>query len=143
MAMFYKDRHMTLPQALEALYETYGHYEEQVISITIGGTDPSANMARIMSSLRAQLPTSVGGVGVQRVGDFKKGEYIEGERTYPTGLPKSDVLHFLMEDGCTVIIRPSGTEPKVKLYILACGDSRDDCGAKVALYKNEFGEMLK
>ena len=134
---------MTLPQALEALYNTYGHYEEQVISITIGGTDPTGNMARIMSSIRENLPTNVGGVAVKRVGDFKKGEYFEGENTYPTGLPKSDVLHFLMEDGCTVVVRPSGTEPKVKLYILTSGESHEDCAAKVELYKKEFGEMLK
>jgi len=143
MAMFYKDQNMTLPQALEALYKTYGHYEEQVISITIGGTDPTGNMARIMSSIRENLPTTVGGVAVKRVGDFKKGEYFEGENVYPTGLPKSDVLHFLMEDGCTVVVRPSGTEPKVKLYILTSGSSHEDCAAKVELYKKEFGEMLK
>ena len=143
MAMFYKDQAMTLPQALEALYEKYGFYEEQVISITIGGNDPSENMARIMSAIREHLPTEVGGVRVSRVGDFKKGEYIEGECTVPTGLPRSDVLNFAMEDGCTVIIRPSGTEPKVKLYILTCGDSHEECAAKVTLYKKEFGEMLK
>ena len=143
MAMFYKEQNMTLPQALEALYKTYGFYLEQTISIAIGGTDPSANMVRIMSSIREELPTVVGGIKVDRVGDFKKGEYIEGERTYPTGLPKSDMLHFSMEDGCTVIIRPSGTEPKVKLYILSTGESKAECEAKVELYKKEFGALLK
>ncbi len=143
MAMFYKDQNMTLPQALEALYEKYGYFVEGVLSVAIGGTNPTENMNNIMSSLRDNLPTAVGGVRVLKVGDFKKGEYIEGENTYPTGLPTSDVLHFTLEDGCTVIIRPSGTEPKVKLYILTSGESKADCEAKAEIYKKEFGEMLK
>lgn len=143
MAMFYKEHSLTLPQALEALYKEYGYYVENIVSLTIGGTNPTENMNKIMSSLRENLPTAVGGIKVLKVGDFKRGEYIEGENTYPTGLPASDVLHFTMEDGCTVIIRPSGTEPKVKLYILTSGESKEDCESKVELYKKEFGELLK
>ncbi|MBR5782696.1 MAG: phospho-sugar mutase [Clostridia bacterium] len=143
MAMYYKDKGMTLPQGLAALYEEYGYYQEQIVSLTIGGTNPTENMNKIMSSLRAELPTQVGGRKALRVGDFMRGEYIEGDNVIPTGLPKSDVLHFTMDDGCTVIVRPSGTEPKVKLYILSSGKDAPECQAKIDIYKKEFGELLK
>lgn len=143
MAMYYKDRALTLPQALEALYKEYGYYQEKTVSVKIGGANPLENMSRIMSTLREALPSEVGGIKVQRVGDFKKGEFVEGDKTYATGLPKSDVLHFTMEDGCTVIIRPSGTEPKVKLYILTSGNCHEDCRQKIAVYEKEFGQLLK
>ncbi len=142
MAMYYKDHNMSLPQALEALYKEYGYYKEDVLSITIGGTDPKANMDATMRRLRVALPDEVGGVKVERVGDFKRGEYIAGGEVSPTGLPLSDMLHFTMADGSTVIIRPSGTEPKVKLYILTNGTDQEDCEKKSALYKKEFGALL-
>ncbi len=142
MAMYYKDKNMTLPMALENMYREYGYYMEKIVSITIGGVDPKANMDAIMSGIRSNLPEKVGFNKVVRVGDFLRGEYIEGDNCYPTGLPTSDVLYFTMDDGVSVIIRPSGTEPKVKLYILSSGSSKADCMSKIALYEKEFGAML-
>ena len=143
MAMYYKERNMTLPQALQALYKEYGYFCESTVSVTIGGNNPTENMNRIMNNIRADLPTVVGGIKVQKVGDFKAEKYFEGENTYPTGLPQSDILHFTMEDGCTVIIRPSGTEPKVKIYTLTSGESNEYCLAKVDFYQKEFGALLQ
>ncbi len=143
MAMYYKEKNMTLPQAMQALYEEYGYFYENTISVKIGGSNPTENMSRIMSGLRADLPTVIGDVKVQKVGDFKEGKFFEGDNSYPTGLPQSDVLHFTMEDGCTVIIRPSGTEPKVKLYILTGGESKEYCMKKLEFYQKEFGQLLQ
>ena len=145
MAMYYKDKNMTLPQALEALYQKYGYYDEKIVSIVIGGLEPKENMNKMMTSLREELPENVGGHRVVKVGDFLLEQYKDtatGEIT-TTGLPKSDVLHFTMENGCNVIIRPSGTEPKVKLYILTSGKSKAECAEKIKTYEKAFGEMLK
>lgn len=142
MAMYYKDKNMTLPMALERMYKEYGYYMEKIVSLTIGGVDPKANMDAMMAGMRENLPQKVGFNKVARVGDFLKGEYIEGENHYPTGLPVSDVLYFTMDDGVSVIVRPSGTEPKVKLYILSSGNSKADCMSKIAVYEKEFGAML-
>lgn len=143
MAMYYKDQNMTLPQALEAMYKTYGYYSEKIVSLTIGGVDPKANMAEMMKNMRENSPEKVGFNKVLRVGDFLKGEWNENGTISATGLPKSDVLYFVMEDGVSVIVRPSGTEPKVKLYILSSGNSLADCESKIEFYEKEFGGMMK
>ena len=143
MAMYYKDQNMTLPQALEAMYKTYGYYSEKIVSLTIGGVDPKANMAAMMKNMRENSPEKVGFNKVLRVGDFLKGEWNENGVISATGLPKSDVLYFVMEDGVSVIVRPSGTEPKVKLYILSSGNSLADCESKIEFYEKEFGGMMQ
>lgn len=143
MAMYYKDKKMTLPMALQEMYRTYGYYTEKIVSLTIGGVDPKANMDRMMASLRENSPEKVGYNKVLRVGDFMAGTWKEGEVLTPTDLPKSDVLYFVMEDGVSVVVRPSGTEPKVKLYLLSSGNSLADCESKIAFYEKEFGGMLQ
>lgn len=143
MAMYYKSKNMTLPEALEALYKKYGYYDEKTVSIVIGGALPKENMKTIMENLRADLPMQIGKHKVLKVGDFLAGNYVSGEEIAPTGLPKSDVLHFTMDDDTTVIVRPSGTEPKVKLYILTSGKDKAQCAEKISEYENLFGEMLK
>ncbi|MBQ6946512.1 MAG: phospho-sugar mutase [Clostridia bacterium] len=143
MAMYYKNKNMTLPMALEEMYKTYGYYTEKIVSLTIGGVDPKANMDQMMANLRQNSPQKVGYNKVLRVGDFLEGAWKEGETLTPTDLPKSDVLYFVMEDDVSVIVRPSGTEPKVKLYLLAGGKSLADCESKIAFYEKEFGGMLK
>ena len=143
MAMYYKDKGMTLPEAMENLYEKYGYFDEKIVSMTIGGADPRANMDAMMKNMRENSPTTVGARKVVKVGDFLSGEWNENGEITPTGLPKSDVLYFVMEDGVSVIVRPSGTEPKVKLYLLASGKSIADCGKKIAFYEKQFGKMMK
>ena len=143
MAMYYKDKGMTLPEAMENLYEKYGYFDEKIVSMTIGGADPKANMDAMMKNMRENSPTTVGARKVVKVGDFLSGEWNENGEITPTGLPKSDVLYFVMEDGVSVIVRPSGTEPKVKLNMLASGKSIADCGKKIAFYEKQFGKMMK
>ncbi len=142
MAMYYKDRGMTLPQALEMLYKTYGYYTEKIVSLTISGIDPKAKMDELMQGIRDNLPEKVGFNRVMRVGDFLQNAWFADGIATPTGLPTSDVLYFEMEDGVSVIIRPSGTEPKVKLYILSSGSSHADAESKIKIYEKEFGAML-
>ncbi len=135
MAAYYKDKDMTLCDALEKLFEKYGYYTEKTLNVEMKGLDGSERMAALMSKIRNETPTAFGGEKIVTVKDFLKGEVTDlasGEKT-PTGLPSSDVMYFVTECGNTVIFRPSGTEPKVKIYLLIKGN--DKASADEALEK--------
>ncbi len=121
MTSYYKKLGMTLSDALAALYEKYGYYREKVIDIYMEGLDGIEKRKRIMQSLRDCAPTSIGGVNVKKIGDYKKGivTCIETGEQLPTGQPTSDVLYYTLVNDDKIIVRPSGTEPKIKIYILA------------------------
>jgi phosphoglucomutase len=123
MAAYYKTRHMTLIDALVEIFEKYGYFRESVISISMDGLDGTERMAAMMSDLRSNPPSEIGGKKVAIYKDFLEEKAIDfrSGAAYGTGLPKSDVLYYLMEDENLVVVRPSGTEPKVKVYILANG----------------------
>lgn len=129
MAAYYKTRNMTLIDALNEIFEKYGYFRESVISISMSGVDGKEKMAAMMSGLRQNPPTEIGGKKVAIFKDFleEKAVDLRSGAAYGTGLPKSDVLYYLMEDDNLVVVRPSGTEPKVKVYILANG--KDEAAA--------------
>ena len=136
MACWYKTKDMNLYEAMQSLYDEYGFFREKVMSKTAAGLDGTERMARKMSELRENPPAEFGGLAVERVRDYKTGEITTlatGEKE-PTGLPTSNVLFYDLEDGCSAIVRPSGTEPKIKLYVMVRDDSpaaADDRLAKV------------
>ena len=131
MAAYYKTRHMTLIDALEEIFEKYGYFRESVISISMDGLDGTERMAAMMSDLRSNPPSEIGGKKVAIYKDFLEEKAIDfrSGAAYGTGLPKSDVLYYLMEDENLVVVRPSGTEPKVKVYILANGKDEAEATA--------------
>ena len=131
MAAYYKTRHMTLIDALEEIFEKYGYFRESVISISMDGLDGAERMAAMMSDLRSNPPSEIGGKKVAIFKDFLDEKAIDfrSGAAYGTGLPKSDVLYYLMEDENLVVVRPSGTEPKVKVYILANGKDEAEATA--------------
>ncbi len=136
MAAYYKQQGLSLYDLMNEMYEKYGYYKEASISNVVKGIDPLAVMRDKMTALRAELPAEIDGVKVLRVRDYKSREVTDfrtGE-TSPTGLPSSDVLYFELEDGCTYIIRPSGTEPKIKTYILVKATSSQEADAKIASF---------
>ncbi len=136
MTAYYKKLGMTLSDALEALYEKYGFYKEGVIDIYMEGLDGIERRRRIMQSLRDSAPATLGGYRVVKVGDYKSGEItsvLTGEKT-PTGQPSSDVLYYTLENEDKVIVRPSGTEPKIKIYILAHDSDRHTLDSKIEKY---------
>ena len=110
--------------------EKYGYFRESVISISMDGLDGAERMAAMMSGLRKNPPSEIGGKKVAIFKDFLEEKTVDfrSGAAYGTGLPKSDVLYYLMEDDNLVVVRPSGTEPKVKVYILANG--KDDADAQ-------------
>lgn len=145
MAMYYKNKNKNLVQALEILYKTYGYFEEKTVSFKIEAVMPQQRMDEIMSGLRGEIPAEMGGKKILEFRDYKA-ELIKDLSTgkeRSTGLPKSDVLYYVFEDGTHVAIRPSGTEPKVKAYFMASGENRFDCHNKVETYEEIFGELLK
>ncbi len=144
MAAYYAGKGMTLYDALMALYGKYGDYGERTLNLVMPGLDGLKKMAALMAGLRANPPKEVGGEAVKTWKDYKDGSVVDaatGERTQME-LSGSNVLRYELADGTSVIVRPSGTEPKVKVYILAQGASQADCADKVARY-SAWAEGLK
>lgn len=132
MAAHYYAQGMTLLDALDALYEKYGYFAEKTVNIFMEGVDGPERMAALMARLRATTPVEMAGCRIVRLRDYR-----DGTITVPglgpvgrTELSGSNVLYFELEDDTSFIIRPSGTEPKIKIYILARDTSRDACQAK-------------
>ncbi len=144
MAAWYASQGMTLYDALQALYQKYGFYGEKTLNLVMPGLDGLKKMAALMSGLRAEPPVEIVGVAVREQKDYQDGSVVcvaTGERS-TMELSGSNVLRYEMSDGTSLIVRPSGTEPKVKVYILANGSTREVCDQKVAKY-TVWAEGLK
>ena len=144
MAAWYASQGMTLYDALLALYEKYGYYSEKTLNLVMPGLDGLKKMVDLMASLREKPPVEIAGVAVKEQKDYKDGSVVsvaDGART-TMELSGSNVLRYEMADGTSLIVRPSGTEPKVKVYILANGVSREESDGKVAKYA-AWAESLK
>ena len=144
MAAWYAGQGMTLYDALQALYEKYGYYGEKTLNLVMPGLDGIEKMAALMADLRAAPPADIGGTAVLVRKDYQDGTTFTcatGERG-TMELSGSNVLRYELADGTSVIVRPSGTEPKVKVYILAQGADRADCDEKLARYAR-WAESLK
>ena len=136
MAAWYAAQGMTLADALDALYEKYGYYAEKTFNLVMPGLDGLKDMAKLMKQLREAPPAEISGVKVNVFKDYQDGSVTDnatGEKT-TMELSGSNVLRFEMADGTSVIVRPSGTEPKIKVYILAQGKDAADAQANVAKY---------
>ncbi len=144
MAAYYKAKNMTLYDALQAIYAKYGFFAEKTLDVAMEGLDGIERRVKIMNALHDNPPTSFAGFGFSYVGDYLKETvaYADG-RVEPTGLPKSDVLTFGLENGDVAVVRPSGTEPKIKIYFLASDKTREALDAKIALYVKESGTLVK
>lgn len=131
-AAYYKTKQMTLWDAMTALYERYGYYKDDILSITMKGMEGLQKIQDIMTELRKHPPKEVGGYRVTAIRDYQEGTVCKlatGETT-ATGLPSSNVLYFEMEQEVWLCIRPSGTEPKIKLYFGVTGSSMEDADRK-------------
>ena len=136
MAAWYAGQGMTLYDALQALYKKYGFYAEKTCNLVMPGLDGLKKMASLMAGLRAQPPVEIAGVAVREQKDYQDGSVVcvaTGEKT-AMELSNSNVLRYEMADGTSLIVRPSGTEPKVKVYILANGETKESCDERVAKY---------
>ena len=132
MAAHYYQKGMTLLDALDALYEKYGTFVEKTVNVYMEGVDGPERMAALMTGLREDPPAELAGQRVVRVRDYKDGTIaVPGLGAVGhTQISGSNVLYFELESDTNFIIRPSGTEPKIKIYILARGKDRAECQAR-------------
>ena len=144
MAAYYAAKGMTVLDALQALYEKHGFYGEKTHNLVMPGLDGLADMAKLMKRLREEPPAEISGVKVAQRKDYADGSVIDcatGEKS-AMELSGSNVLRFELADGTSIIVRPSGTEPKIKVYILTKGADAAERDANVAKY-SQWVETLK
>ena len=145
LASFYRLRGMTLLDALDALYEKYGYFAEKTINLVMPGLDGVARRQAQMQALRAARPETLAGLRVVKQRDFLAGlerDTATGEET-PLALSGSDVLIWLLEGGSKLAVRPSGTEPKLKLYLLVRGENAAVCQARLAALEQDARALLE
>ena len=131
MAAYYRSIGSSIKQRLEEIYATYGRYLNKVDSFEFPGLSGMEKMAGIMENLRQNPPTEMAGYAVTQVMDYKK--------TEETGLPAANILVYTLEGGASVIVRPSGTEPKIKAYFTTLGKDLAEAEAQ----KVKLAEALK
>lgn len=144
MAAFYRTKGISLLDAREAMYKQYGNYVHSQISFQCEGASGMERMQEIMSGLRSNPPAEIGGLKVTTISDYVASETTDvatGAKTKIT-LPKSDVLAFMLEGGASVIIRPSGTEPKIKAYYTTIGETREAAKALEDTIAADFKKIL-
>ena len=144
MAAWYAGQGMTLYDAMQKLYEKYGCYGEKTLNLVMPGLDGLKKMADLMKNLRAQPLTEIAGVAVTGRKDYADGTDtdVATGKVAEMELKGSNVLKYKLADGTDLVVRPSGTEPKVKVYILAQGKDRAECDEKVSKYA-AWAETLK
>ena len=128
MAAYYKKRGMSILSVLNKLYDEYNFYIEETVSLTLEGISGQGKISKIMEYFRENKPSAISGKNIKYLYDFKLGLLYD----FSTGdfekleFPKSNVLKFYLEDESWFAIRPSGTEPKVKIYFSVCGKSKEE-----------------
>ena len=140
-AAYYKTQGITLWDQMLNIYNKYGYYKEDLFTMTFKGADGAKKMQDMMDAYRKNTPKQVGAYKVLRLRDYKNDvitDLATGE-TIPTGLPKSNVLYFELENDAWFCVRPSGTEPKIKFYAGIKGNSLDDSAKKL----DELMEAIK
>ncbi len=145
MAAYYRTQGKTLYDAMEEMYEKYGYYCEQTISITMPGVSGLARMKELMQELRGKPLQKVGAYAVDYTRDYQPGTRtcMADGKTETIELSGQNVMYYELEGGMTFIIRPSGTEPKVKVYIMAKGENKDDAAKKVEELAAAAKEIVK
>ena len=141
MAAWYAAQGMTLFDALEKLYEKYGHYAEKTYNLVMPGLDGLKDMAQLMKNLRENPPAEISGVKVVTRKDYTDGSVVDCATGAKSAmeLSGSNVLRFELADGTTILVRPSGTEPKINGYILTQAADSSSCDANL----EKYGQWVK
>lgn len=145
MALYYKEKGQNLYEALEALFAKHGYYKEDLISIEMEGKDGQEKIAAILTNLRNNTPSVVAGIKIKTVEDYKLSKaynLLDGTEEV-INLPTSNVMKFLLEDGKWFVVRPSGTEPKMKIYASVIGKDLADATNQMATFTKEICEMIE
>lgn len=144
-AAYYKEKGLTLWDNMLKMYETYGYYKENQVSITLEGADGAQKIKDMMEKVRTNPPKQVGEYKVLKFRDYLNGTITDCEegKTYKEDLPKSNVLYFELEDDFWCCARPSGTEPKIKFYMGVKGSSLEDANNLVESLTEGMKELMK
>ena len=132
-AAYYAKQGKTLWNALTDIFEKYGYHSESVFNISMAGMGAFDKMRAFMKNLRENPAKEIGGIKVAEVLDFSNGLW---------GLPKSDVLYFRLAENSVVVVRPSGTEPKIKVYFMTNGKTREDADKRVEELRSDFCKQI-
>ncbi|AQM59273.1 phospho-sugar mutase [Clostridium baratii] len=145
MTLYYKKKGLSLAEGLNALYEKFGFFKEELVSIELKGKEGQEKIASCIDSLRNATITEIGNVKVRTKLDYKlstEENLIENTKTN-IELPKSNVLKFILENGSSFVVRPSGTEPKMKVYLAVKGSSLDGAINDMKVFKENVMELIE
>lgn len=144
MTAYYKNQGKTLVDVMNSLYEEFGYWDNQLFNYYFEGADGMQKMMKMMEELRSAYPSVLGGKKVALVDDYKLSETVNlatGEKTQIT-LPKSNVIVMELENRDKVIVRPAGTEPKIKIYTMVQGENEEAAKAQTAAYEKNITSIL-
>ncbi|WP_163194444.1 phospho-sugar mutase [Clostridium thermarum] len=145
MTLYYNSKGMSLYEALIQLYNKYGFYKEDLISIELQGKEGQEKITKALDYLRNSMGNSVNGVSINKKFDYKSSveyDFVEGAER-GIDLPKSNVLKFILSDGSWFVVRPSGTEPKMKVYISVVSDSLENADSKLKDFKTAVMKLIE
>jgi phosphoglucomutase len=141
MASYYKRQGKTLVDVMNDLYNTYGYYQNATLNFGFEGEDGMKTMQNIMATLRQTPPTEIAGIQVVGRSDYQE-SMAYGDKEGVIDLPKSNVLEYRLANGCKVIVRPSGTEPKIKIYLFGKGATMEESLQEIDKMKNAVSGLL-
>ena len=133
-AAYYAQKGMNLGDAIDSLYETFGYYRNDLCSFTFEGVTGMQTMKNLMEGLRAEKPQTLAGRKVLSSVDYENDD---------TGLPKAQVLEYRLDGKAKLIVRPSGTEPKIKVYLSAVGKTKEEADSVIETMKRTANELMK
>ncbi len=145
VAAYYKSQNKTMYDGIQELFAQFGYFEEKTVSLDFPGINGADEMAGVMADFRNNAPVTVGGIAVERLQDFST----QTETNITTGAtttltqPKANVLKYWLADGSWVAVRPSGTEPKLKLYVGVESDSQAKSQAKLDDIESDLLKRVK
>ncbi|MFD3156154.1 phospho-sugar mutase [Haloimpatiens sp. FM7330] len=144
MALYYKTKGMNLYEALVELYEKYGFYKEELVSITLKGKEGQEKIFNAMEHLRHCMKASINEIPIQKKYDYKSSieKDISNIDEKIINLPKSNVLKFVLGDGSWFVVRPSGTEPKIKIYLSVIGNSLENSNKNMGIFKKSVMNLV-
>ena len=143
VAAHFKSEGKTLYDGLQALYEKYGYFLEKTISVTVQGLEGPAKIKALLDGLRKEVPSNFGGIKVALAQDFSVNQQVDAEGvTSEIGLPTSNVLKYILEDGSWIAVRPSGTEPKIKFYMGVKAATQEEAEEKLAKFQKDLDAYI-
>ena len=143
VAAHFKSEGKTLYDGLQALYEKYGYFLEKTISVTVQGLEGPAKIKALLDGLRKEVPSNFGGIKVALAQDFSVNQQVDAEGVASEiGLPTSNVLKYILEDGSWIAVRPSGTEPKIKFYMGVKAATQEEAEEKLAKFQKDLDAYI-